>query len=72
MYGMSRWNHETISSNWFNSIFVGGGYRQYTAQGSFAYIMVLYNLSWGTFQLDALDTPYASPIALRVGYCFYF
>lgn len=72
MYGFSRWNHETVASRWYNSVFVGGGYRQYSYDGSFIYIMVLYNLSWGDIQSSNWDTPYGSPIALRVGYCFCF
>lgn len=70
MYGFSRWNHETVASRWYNSVFVGGGYRQYSYTGSFVYIMVLYNLSWGAIQSDNWGTPYATPVALRVGYCF--
>ena len=53
------------------SVFVGAGYRQYSYNGSFVYFLVLYNLSWGGLQDgDKWDTPYASPISLRVGYCF--
>ena len=70
MYGFSRWNHETVSSRWFNSVFVGGGYRQYSYDGSFVYFMVLYNLSWGNLETEAWGTPYGSPISIRVGYCF--
>ena len=72
MYGFARWNHETAGSRWFNSIFVGGGYRQYTYAGSFVYYMVLYNLSWGGDQNSAWGTPYSAPISIRVGYCFSF
>jgi len=70
MYGFSRWNHETSVGQWFNSVFVGGGYRQYTYSGSFAYFLVLYNLSWGLIPNGSWDTPYNSPLELRVGYCF--
>ena len=70
MYGIIRWNHGTVSRNWYNSVFVGGGYRQYAFDGGYAYIMVLYNLSWGIIQTERWGTPYGSPIALRVGYCF--
>lgn len=73
MYGITRWNHETVSSRWYNSVFVGGGYRQYSYDGSFVYFMVLYNLSWGVLrptQPGSWDTPYASPFTFRVGYCF--
>ncbi len=70
MYGIHRWNHETVKNKWYNSVFVGGGYRQYSYSGSFFYVMVLYNLSWGILKSNAWDTPYGSPILLRVGYCF--
>ena len=71
MYGLSRWNHATTGSRWFNSVFVGGGYRSYNYTGGYAYVMLLYNLSWGLLDnTGGLDTPYASPIALRFGYCF--
>ena len=70
MYGFSRWNHQSSVGRWFNSIFVGGGYRQYSYRGSYAYFMVLYNLSWGMVQSNSWDTPYSSPIQIRVGYCF--
>lgn len=70
MYGIIRWNHETVSQKWYNSVFVGGGYRQYSYTGSYVYFMVLYNLSWGAVQSSNWDTPYGSPIVLRVGYCF--
>ena len=71
MYGFSRWNHETMSSKWYNSVFVGAGYRQYSYSGSFAYFMLLYNLSWDLPKNQGeWDTPYSSPIEFRVGYCF--
>ena len=72
MYGFSRWNHTTTGSKWFNSLFVGGGYRQYAYNGSYVYYMVLYNLSWSALTTGGMETPYASPIALRVGYCYCF
>ena len=70
MCGFTRWNHETVSNKWYNTVFVGGGYRQYTYGGGYAYFMVLYNLSWGVLQTGSWDTPYSSPISVRVGYCF--
>ena len=70
MYGIVRWKHETVSRNWYNSVFVGGGYRNYSYNGSYVYLMVLYNLSWGVLHTTTWDTPYTSPISLRVGYCF--
>ena len=72
MYGLSRYNHSTTGSKWFNSLFVGGGYRQYAYNGSYVYYMVLYNLSWSGIATAGVGTPYASPIAFRVGYCFSF
>lgn len=68
MFGFSRWNHETSSARWYNSVFVGGGYRQYSYKGSFAYVMALYNLSWA--RPENYDSPYSSPLVIRVGYCF--
>lgn len=70
MYGITRWNHETVNGRWYNTIFVGAGYRQYSYSGSHAYFLVLYNLSWGLIHNQAWDTPYSSPISIRVGYCF--
>ena len=71
MYGLSRWNHQTSRSQWFNTVFVGGGYRQYSYSGSYIYYMLLYNLSWGVIQSqNAWDTPYSSPIEIRIGFCF--
>lgn len=72
MYGFSRWNHSTTGSIWFNSVFVGGGYRQYDYSGSYVYFMLLYNLSWGALATGGMETPYAQPIVIRVGYCFGF
>ncbi len=70
MYGLTRWNHETQGGRWYNSTFVGAGYRQYSYSGSFAYFLVLYNLSWGNPKTGMWDTPYNSPIEIRFGYCF--
>ena len=71
MYGISRWNHQTSNRRWYNSLFVGGGYRQYTYEGSFVYFMILYNLSWQVLENpNGWGTPYSSPFIIRVGYCF--
>ena len=70
MYGFSQWNHETQNGRWYNTVFAGGGYRQYSYSGSFAYIMLLYNLSWGLWKPVPWDTPYATPLEIRFGYCF--
>ena len=71
LYGIVRYNHETLGGEWFNSIFVGGGYRSYSYSGSYYYLMVLYNLSWGGPETwnNGLY-PYSSPIVMRVGFCF--
>jgi len=70
MYGLRRWNYETVSAKWYNSVFVGGGYRQYNYTGGYVYFLVLYNLSWNVIPSTTWDTPYSSPLILRVGYCF--
>jgi len=70
MYGINRWNHETINNKWLNTVFVGVGYRQYSYTGSYAYFLVLYNLSWAVIPSNNWDTPYTSPVSFRVGYCF--
>lgn len=72
MYGLKRWNHETIAQKWYNSVFVGGGYRQYTSESSYFYILALYNLSWSVIQSSGWETPYGTPFTLRVGYCSSF
>ncbi len=74
LYGMVRYNHETLQGQWYNSAFVGGGYRSYSYDGStYYYLMVLYNLSYGDQDNWAGGLyPYATPLALRVGLCFSF
>ena len=69
LYRVSYFNHQQAEAarRWYNSYFLGGGYRTYSGDGSSAYIMVLYNMTW--YRLTA-DTPYNSPIVIRVGYCF--
>lgn len=71
LYGFSRWQQATVNRSWFTDFFVGGGYRQYSMNGGgYSYIMVLYNLSWDNPQYTDKMYPYASPIIIRVGYCF--
>ena len=71
LYGIRRWNSQTVSQKWYNTVFVGGGIRQYAENGSYVYFLALYNLSWGLLQPNSsMDTPYASPFTIRVGYCF--
>ena len=57
---------ETSASRWYNSVLVGGGYRQYSGS-SYVFYSLLYDLSW-----DYLyeDTPYANPFIVRMGVCF--
>lgn len=70
LYGLARYNHETYGGEWYKNIFVGGGYRSYSYESSYYYIMVLYNLSWGDQVSWGGLYPYASPIVMRVGFCF--
>lgn len=70
LYGFARWNHQNSDGIWFNTVFAGGGYRQYTRSNSYVFILVLYNLSWNTLPREQWDTPYSFPIELRVGFCF--
>lgn len=60
---------ESTTYNWFNSIFVGGGYRQYFNETSYTYYSVLYNLSYGVGPNGYYESPYANPFVIRVGYC---
>ena len=54
---------------WYNSVFVGVGYRQYTYSSSFAFVSLLYNLSWDNGYVTNNASPYISPFIVRVGYC---
>jgi hypothetical protein len=47
----------------FNSLFFGGGYRQYYSSSGYAYLLILYNLN------DSFDSPYDNPI-VRAGVAF--
>lgn len=55
--------------DWYNSMFVGAGYRQYTSSSSFAFYSILYNLSWDYGYGGYNSSPYASPFVIRIGYC---
>lgn len=72
LYGLVRYNHEFHGGQWFNSVFVGGGYRSYSYDGSsYYYLMLLYNLSYGNMENWANGLyPYAAPLVLRIGFCF--
>lgn len=54
---------EKDDPRFFNSLFVGGGYRQYYSSSGYAYLLVLYNLN------DSFDSPYSNPI-IRAGVAF--
>jgi hypothetical protein len=56
--------------NWYNSAFVGGGYRQYTSTNSYVYFAFLYNLSWSYAHPN--ESPYVNPFVIRTGYCIGF
>ena len=60
---------DPTAPTWYNSVFVGGGYRQYTGASSFAYYSILYNLSGDYGYGGYNSSPYASPFVVRVGYC---
>ncbi len=53
---------------WYNSVFVGAGYRQYFSATSFVYYSILYNLSWD-YGYNSSGSPYSNPFVIRVGFC---
>lgn len=57
---------------WYNSLFVGAGYRQYVSERAFVYISALYNLRWNYSNTGEVDSPYSRPLVLRMGYCIGF
>ena len=71
LYCLQRFNHQTVSerNKWYNSVFVGGGYKSYTSDNSFVFFLLLYNLSWDYQELHQNGSPYSSPMQIRVGYC---
>ena len=56
-------------TDWYNTVFVGAGYRQYN-NTSYFYYATLFNLSWGYDQYGYATSPYASPYIIRMGYCW--
>ena len=72
LYCLQRFNHQTVTqrNKWYNSVFVGGGYKSYTTDSSFVFFLILYNLSWDYQELHQNGSPYSSPMQIRVGYCF--
>lgn len=67
MCSLIRGTDIALKPIWTNSVFVGGGYRQYYGQTSYIYYSILYNLSWD-YNYDSY-TPYANPFVVRVGFC---
>lgn len=72
LYCLQRYNHQTVDlqNSWYNSVMVGGGYRSYYGNNSYAFLLILYNLSWNHQEIYQGGSPYISPLQLRVGYCF--
>lgn len=71
-----RLTFEGLASNgsgprFYNSLFVGAGYRQYSSERAFAYVSFLYNLRWN-YSTGEVSSPYSRPWIVRVGYCFGF
>lgn len=62
-------NLNPTPAQWYNSILVGGGYRQYFSPTGYVYYALLYDLS---FDYIYGDSPYISPFIVRVGYCVGF
>lgn len=57
---------------WYNSLFIGGGYRQYFSTTAYAYVSLLYNLSWDYTSDGWVNSPYSRPLLYRMGYCYGF
>lgn len=72
LYCLERFNHQTVieRDKWYNSVFVGGGYKSYFSDNTFAFILILYNLSWDYQEIHQHGSPYSSPVQIRVGFCF--
>lgn len=69
LYLLQHYNGQNVG-NWYNNFFVGGGYRSYTSERSYAFFLLLYNLNWDHQNMHEGGSPYASPLQIRVGYCF--
>lgn len=57
----------SASTQWYNSLLAGIGYRQYNSSRSFVFYSLLYDISYD-YVTD--DNPYISPFVVRVGACF--
>ena len=51
---------------WVPALFIGGGYQQMLGSSSFAQILLLYDI------IQETNTPYQSPLVVRVGFGFGF
>lgn len=66
---LARANSVTSTAQWFNTVFAGGGYRQYNGT-SYMFYAFLFNMSW---IFEGYETsPYSSPYIVRMGYCWSF
>jgi hypothetical protein len=74
LYKMSVYDHviDNDNSRWFNSIFVGGGYRQYVSDRAFVYFSILYDISFDFSPNSSWISPYSNPLVWRMGYCVGF
>lgn len=61
-------NLHSTGSDWFNSILIGGGYRQYSGSRSYVFYALMYDLSWDF--MDMNKNPYNSPFVVRMGFCY--
>lgn len=73
LYKMVFYNKSYVpdESRWYNSVFVGGGYRQYASDRSFVQLSVLWNLNDFYDPITGDSSPYTNPV-FRVGYFFVF
>lgn len=73
LYEMMYYEHSFVSdeSRWYNSLFVGGGYRQYAGENAFVQLTVLWNLNDYYNPITGDSSPYFNPV-FRVGYFFTF
>ena len=56
-----------VGPSWYDSMYVGAGYRQYYSANQFIYYSILYDLYW-----DYYSSLYNSPFVIRMGYCYCF
>ena len=56
-----------VGPSWYDSLLVGGGYRQYFSENGFVYYSILYDVNW-----DYYNSLYNNPFIIRMGYCYCF